>query len=145
MTAPKKPFFLSLPLPMKKATATTLLILFLFSTFVPVQIKEELAKLPDLLEHYMEHKTETPGLSFFRFCKMHYGEDFAQHQDAHDHSGLPMKHHCENAHAAPLALLPPQVIQILPQPEFSKNNAPIFTDQTYQFSLLQDIWQPPRA
>ncbi|MBK9017721.1 MAG: hypothetical protein IPM82_28790 [Saprospiraceae bacterium] len=130
---------------MKKNTANILLILFLFSALVPVQAKEELAKLSALLDHYKEHKAETPNLTFFQFYKMHYGEDFAQHQSDHDHSNLPMKHQCEHVHLPSLALIPQPIINPLQQPELLKGNRPVFNDQSYSFSLPQDIWQPPRA
>jgi hypothetical protein len=130
---------------MKNAFAKFLLVLFLFGALVPVQAKEELAKLPDLLEHFKEHQAETPGIPFFQFWKMHYGEDFAQHETDHDHSKLPGKEHCDHLHAPTLIAF--QNLQDFPvgQPTIGEASRPVFQDQSYDFSLPQDIWQPPRA
>lgn len=130
---------------MKNAFAKFLLVLFLFSALVPAQAKEELAKLPDLLEHYKAHKLEDPSIGFLAFYKMHYGADFAQHQTDHDHSGLPMKHHCDHVHAPALALLPQQCFNPSISLVSINGNQPVFIDQSYSFSLPNDIWQPPRA
>ena len=130
---------------MKKSFAAILLLLFLYSVLVPAHAKEELAKLSALLEHYQEHKAETPALTFFQFYKMHYGEGFPSHQGEHDHSKLPMKHHCEHVHAPALAILVHTSIKPLQSPQLIKGTRPIFGDQSYSFSLPQDIWQPPRT
>jgi len=130
---------------MKQIVAKFLLFLFLFSALLPAQAKEELAKLPELLEHFKEHQAETPGIAFFQFWKMHYGEDFAQHQSDHDHSNLPMKHHCEHVHAYALALLPQPCLNPSISQVSTNGNQPVFIDQSYSFSLPNDIWQPPRA
>jgi ABC-type nickel/cobalt efflux system permease component RcnA len=130
---------------MKNAIAKSLLFLFLFSALVPAQAKEELAKLSALLEHFKEHKLEDPSIGFLAFYKMHYGEGFAKHQSDHDHSGLPMKHQCDHLHAPALALLPQQAFTAPHFFELANGNQPVFIDQSYEFSLPQDIWQPPRA
>jgi hypothetical protein len=131
---------------MKKTVAYILLLIFLFGAFVPVQAKEELVKLSYLFDHYKEHKIETPGVTFFQFWKMHYGEDFAQHQTDHDHSKLPGKAHCNHLLHAPV-LVAFQDFQTLtpPQPIIGEASRPIFQDQSYHFSLPSDIWQPPRV
>ncbi len=130
---------------MKTTTANILLILFLFSALVPAQAKEELAKLPGLLEHFKEHQAETPEIGFFQFWKMHYGEGFAQHQTDHDHSKLPGKEHCDHLHAPTLVAFHNLQDFTAGQPIIGEASRPIFEDQSYSFSLPNDIWQPPRA
>ncbi len=130
---------------MKKATANILLVLFLFSALVPAQAKEELAKLPGLLEHFKEHQAETPGIGFFQFWKMHYGEDFAQHKGDHDHSKLPGKDHCNHLHAPTLAAFQNLQDFTAGLPTICEASRPVLEDQSYSFSLPNDIWQPPRV
>lgn len=130
---------------MKNKIAKFLLVLFLFGALVPAQAKEELAKLPGLLEHFKEHRLEDPSIGFLAFYKMHYGADFAQHQSDHDHSGLPMKHQCDHVHASALALLPQQEFTPPYFFEAATGNQPVFIDQSYSFSLPNDIWQPPKV
>ena len=129
---------------MRRSAAIFLLVLFLFSALLPVPVKEELAKLPSLLEHFQEHKLETPELGFLQFLQIHYGAEFASHHSAHDHSDLPMKSSCDHVHlSAPLVLPGPAI------PKFCSIAAtvqlPHFSDQVYHFLLLHDIWQPPQA
>ena len=129
---------------MKNTIANFLLVLFLFSALVPAQAKEELAKLPDLIDHYKVHQAAVPNTSFFQFWRMHYSEAFAQHQADHDHSKLPGKAHCNHLHATMLVACQ-NLPDFLPVRPTSDGTAlPIYEDQSYQFSLLMDIWQPPR-
>lgn len=129
---------------MRKIIVIHLIALFLFSALVPAQAQEELAKLPTLLKHFKEHKTQTPELGFFTFLKMHYGEDFDQHQSAHDHSELPGKSECQHLHAPAPAVLPVAAMAA-PAPLQTEVYQPVFADQSYAFILLHDIWQPPRT
>jgi hypothetical protein len=129
---------------MRRFFAISLTSLFLFSALVPVQAKEELAKLPELIEHFREHKAETPGLTFLQFIELHYGEKFAQHRSAHDHSQLPMKTVHDHVHAPAVVMLPMPAWSA-PAPPAQLADQPIFADQSYSFILLHDIWQPPRA
>lgn len=130
---------------MRKAFAKFLLTLFLFGALVPAQAKEELAKLPGLLEHFKEHQAETPGICFFQFWKMHYGEGFAKHQTDHDHSKLPGKGHCNHLHSPTVVVFQHFKAPTPAPPTIGKASHPVFEDQSYHFSLPSDIWQPPRA
>lgn len=129
---------------MKKAIATFLLSLFLFSALLPAQVREDLVKFPALLQHFQEHKAESPGLAFLDFYQMHYGEEFAKHKGAHDHSKLPGKEVCNHLHAPVPAVLPSAILAVKPVPTTAQNLS-VFTDQSYSFSLPQDIWQPPKV
>ncbi|MCB0518536.1 MAG: hypothetical protein H6577_10165 [Lewinellaceae bacterium] len=129
---------------MRKIIAIHLLTLFLFSALVPVQVQEELAKLPTLLKHFDEHKIQTPDLSLFAFLEMHYGEEFAQHRSAHDHSKLPGKGACNHLHAPAPAVLPVAILTTASTP-VAVAKQPVLSDQSYTFILPHDIWQPPRA
>ncbi len=63
-------------------------------------------KLFALLEHFQEHKTKTPNLSFVVFYKMYFGEESGKHMGDHDHSKLPGKQACNHLHAPVPAVLP---------------------------------------
>ncbi|MCF8246940.1 MAG: hypothetical protein K9J37_18460 [Saprospiraceae bacterium] len=135
---------ISFALQMKKVTATILLSLFLFSALLPAQVREDLVKFSALLQHFQEHQAESPGLTFLDFYKMHYGEEFTKHQGDHDHSKLPGKEVCNHLHAPVPAVLPSAILTVKPVPTTAQNKS-VFADQSYSFSLPQDIWQPPRA
>lgn len=129
---------------MKNAIAKLLLVLFLFGSLVPAQAKEELAKLPGLMDHYNAHQAAAPNTSFFQFWSMHYGEGFAQHQSDHDHSKLPGKAHCSHLHVPILVAFQYPHDALPARPITCRGTLPIYEDQSYQVSHLMDIWQPPR-
>lgn len=129
---------------MRNFSAFFLTLLFLMSALLPVQLREELGKLPSLLEHYREHRSETPQISFLQFLELHYGEQAAAHNGAHDHSDLPMKNGCNHLHVPVQAFLPIQDIPTGNSIIAVDNQLPV-TDQSYSFLLLHDIWQPPQA
>lgn len=129
---------------MRRLTAILLLPIFLFGALVPVQAQEELTKLSSLLEHFQEHKLETPELTFFTFLKMHYGEEFANHRSAHDHSELPMKTAHNHAHV-PVPVVLPSFDFFVPKAPASIGRQLVFADQSYSFTFPHDIWQPPKS
>ena len=53
----------------------------------------ELAKLPDLVQHYQEHRTENPSISFFAFLELHYTNASHHEQDHERHHKLPFGNH----------------------------------------------------
>lgn len=130
---------------MRQLISIHLISLFLFSTLVPVQVREGLVHLPEFLEHFKLHRLETPGISFFHFLQIHYGEDFANHQDDHDHSQLPCKAHCNHLHSPTLVALQNLQALKLTLPCLGTINRPVFQGQPYHFSPPGDIWQPPKA
>lgn len=53
---------------------------------------EDVVKIPDLVEHYQEHKMEY-GDDFFSFLNKHYGSEKEDHKsDDSDHEDLPFHH-----------------------------------------------------
>ena len=133
---------------MYRLTGISLLLLYLFAVLVPASVKDEMGKLDQLIAHYMEHKDETPELSFLAFLQLHYGEEFANHQPEHNHADLPGKESPNHAHALAcgcyLPALPAQCALALGLPAFAKH-IPFPTDNQLISSLFSSgIWQPPR-
>lgn len=63
-------------------------------SLMPNSDMDELARLPELYNHFKVHKQE-PGqsnLSFVEFLKMHYGNSTHSKQSKHDN--LPLQHLC---------------------------------------------------
>ncbi|MCU0345614.1 MAG: hypothetical protein MUC59_01640 [Saprospiraceae bacterium] len=121
-----------------------LLFLFLFGMLVPGQAQEELTRLPALLQHFQAHKSQHPTTSFVDYLQLHYGDDFAQHRSAHDHSKLPMKSGDHHLHA-PVPVVLPKPIEIILQAVPIGTQPIVFKDQAAPKSFLTDIWQPPRS
>ncbi|NUO02742.1 MAG: hypothetical protein HUU01_19210 [Saprospiraceae bacterium] len=133
---------------MKQTILTLLIPVHLFSAMALNGPGEAWIKLPSLLRHFSEHRLETPGLSFFAFLEQHYGEAFSNHQNAHDHSDLPMKNLPEHGlccTSAQIGLLTPPVLpRLLPPDRFTVRN--FFSDPYLIGSCIAfDIWQPPKS
>ncbi|MBI5915510.1 MAG: hypothetical protein HY842_09045 [Bacteroidetes bacterium] len=129
---------------MRRRSVRFLLPIFLFGALVPGQAQEELTRLPVLWGHYQTHRQEVPETTFFQYFKLHYGDGFAKHRSAHDHSKLPMKSGENHLHAPAPTDLPEFALVHLQLPP-TVGKAPVFIDQIYSFLLLHDIWQPPKS
>ena len=137
---------------MRTVVAYILGLLMLLGSFVPDNDLAELAKLPQLLEHYQfHHSVAGGGLTFGEFMVEHYGagtKHYAgcslsqRHQQ--DHHNLPLRSHHGNAvnfvvtTAARVAFV---VRPALPSAAaYRLAKAP-----RYAFSYSASVAQPPRA
>ena len=134
---------------MNGAPAIYVLLLYLFAALVPASVKTELGKLDQLLAHYLDHRSETPELSFAGFLKMHYGKAYQGHRSVHDHGNLPGKGAPEHTHliacgCSPLALPASLVMEFRPPLSPSKRRL-VPSEESLIFSVFASgIWQPPR-
>lgn len=126
-----------------------MLVFYLLLSFAP-QWLEELAKFPALMTHFQTHLQEDPNLSLGKFLKQHYGEDYAEHHNQHDHSNLPgkAKHNdsCIHMHVAGIAV-PLQPTEVIASPIWKKpKNSVVFAPNNHlRSTYLSCIWQPPRV
>ena len=73
-----------------------LLPIFLLSIYlVSVTELHELFKLPQLVEHFIEHKAEDKQTTFLDFLVLHYSNS----DDGGEHSNLPFKAHHDNGNS----------------------------------------------
>jgi hypothetical protein len=127
---------------MKKMLVIIISVQLLFgNTLLP-----ELAKLPQLFEHFNEHKSVNANLSFFSFLKMHYADPAHQESDKNHHEKLPLKS-AVSAYAEVLVLQnnTPSVeftYQIASEAKQSLNPT---TDDFINRLHAISIFQPPRV
>lgn len=126
-----------------------MLTLYLLLAFTP-QWLEEFAKLPALMAHYQEHLQENSSTTILSFISQHYGKDYIDHCNQHDHSKLPgkAKHNdaCMHMNATGASVLP-HFTEVFVRPVWdAPSNSNVFAqDQTLRSTYLSGIWQPPRA
>ncbi len=106
----------------------------------------ELLRLPSLIEHFKEHRTENSTLSISQFLYLHYADE--QHHDADTkHENLPM--HCHGH----FTLINAFFVEDIRYFSFLKNTTtPLFFEKKNLFffsknlisSYLFSILQPPR-
>ena len=127
--------------------ARVFLLLYLYIALTPVQVREELARLPELISHFTLHQSEDPRTGIVKFLSQHYGEDFALHQSAHDHSGLPGKnqhsHDC-SCTTGMAQLAPLLTATLLPSSLEWKRTHHFPEEDLLPSSHPDNIWQPPR-
>ncbi|MCW5908019.1 MAG: hypothetical protein KIS94_09185 [Chitinophagales bacterium] len=123
---------------MKKAAVVILTALFLVSNTE----FHELLKLPLLVVHYIEHKTETPDITIAHFLDIHYNTE-TKDDDYKRDSQLPFK---SVEHTSPnlFAFITHYVVK-LPVLHFNTDTE-LSTYRTpfISFQLLSNIWQPPK-
>ena len=122
---------------MKRAVS----ILLLFSYLTSFTEFSEVLRLPLLIEHYAEHKSQVADISFTEFLAMHYETDVAHDDKGHE---LPFKD-CSHSMCCQPVVLPVQRIFL--------NVVLLKTHQVHtSFYLLHepellpgDIFQPPKS
>ncbi|WP_051190385.1 hypothetical protein [Kaistella palustris] len=118
--------------------------LFLFaylSTFTEVN---QLTKLPNLIEHYVSHKSENPELSLADFLIIHYVDEQQLDADYRQDMKLPFKTHDFSS----VSVTP----NVPPEKQLLKIERLIFVEESTNFcysdhrypSILIPIWEPPK-
>jgi hypothetical protein len=118
----------------------TISILLLFSYLASFTEFSEVLRVPLLIEHYMEHKSQVSEMSFVEFLAMHYETDVAH--DDKDHE-LPFKD-CSHSLCCQSVVLPAQKISLTANPI---TVAQVHTSYYLLHKpevLSGDIFQPPK-
>lgn len=135
----------------KRLATLCLALLMLVGSLIPQNDLRELAKLPQLLEHYADHQTPAGGgLSFRAFLALHYGagsDHYARRHASHheqDHHDLPLRCH----HDCPVVVfvmpVPPAPSPVgLPEIPALDYRAPAVP--LYAFAFSNPLLEPPRA
>jgi hypothetical protein len=127
---------------MKRTLALVFLSLYLFSTTE----FHELLKLPDMVEHYSEHKKENPSISLWQFLSIHYAHGDVQDKDHEKDMKLPFKTH-DNCGSS-------NFITLLPEHQFCFEKTTcifVIKNPHYYYAgfsntpALNSIWQPPKV
>ena len=139
---------------MKTVVARLLGFVMLLGSLLPRHDLSELAKLPELAEHYRYHRALAGGeLSIVSFLALHYGPQGASHhqnpvshRDAQDHEKLPLEQHHHNcvlvSFVLPVAaqLAAPASSLVWPAADYR----PI-PGSLYAFGMSRPLLEPPRA
>lgn len=124
----------------RKITISFLLLLFLISSTEFHQF----LKLPLLFNHFMEHQ-QKENQSFIDFLVMHYGQKSVKDEDYKKDEQLPSKLQM-GANLLSIHLFVDHTSFSLTKP-FTENKKVNFISQSFNFisfSLLANIWQPPK-
>lgn len=102
----------------------------------------QLIKVPNLMEHYKEHKNDEANfsISFIEFIKLHYLNNSHSHQN--DHHDLPFKTIETFSFVIGLVSFEKFQIQIINEQNFIKNS--FFYNPSLKSNLQISIWLPPK-
>ena len=122
--------------------ACLLACLMMGSSLLPGFGVEQSTKLVELIQHYNEHASDEPGLSFVDFMVMHYGEN-SEHQKHpnHSHQNLPSAGHAVPAFAPTavrLGVSSLESVVLLSKTAFFR-----YTN-LYSFLAISSLINPPR-
>jgi hypothetical protein len=105
----------------------------------------QVVKLPNLIEHFVEHKLAKNEMSVYAFFKMHYLDEQKKDKDYDEDMKLPFKTHDFSSVSFALNI-PPE------KPTFTIQYQSIYVDVSSNFSysekfypsVFQQIWEPPK-
>lgn len=124
---------------MKRIFIIALLGLFALTSTELIQ----LTKLPSLVQHFSEHRTENAKMSLYAFISLHYSDE-SHHHDENDEE-LPFKshEHCVNTSIA--YVLPKSFPEILLKLDFELIREFTIPKGNFLTNINpSSIWQPPK-
>lgn len=120
-----------------------LIALFLISVFMCANTSiGQLLKIPNLIEHYIEHKNELipTSISFIDFLESHYSKNAENNPE--EHQDLPFK--TFEIASTVFVLVNNANIQIQPVKALINTNQKFFYHQSFKSHLITTIWLPPK-
>lgn len=100
----------------------------------------QLLKVPNLIEHYKEHKAELTSTSFIDFISLHYSKNAENNHK--EHQDLPFKTF-DNSSSVLIAfsVITYQIQIIKPLISIKKK---FFYNKSFESNLITSIWLPPK-
>ena len=119
-----------------------LIVYFLISVFMCANTSiGQLLKVPNLIEHFKEHKNEltTDSISFIDYIISHYSKNA---ENNHDHEDLPFKT-LDNSSSTLFAF---SIItyQIQVVKSIISTQKKFFYNKSFKSNLIASIWLPPK-
>lgn len=119
-----------------------LIAYFLISVFMCANTSiGQLLKVPNLIEHYNEHKNEltTDSISFMDYIVSHYSKNA---DNNHDHEDLPFKTLDNSSNTLFAFSIITYQIQVV-NPLISTQKK-FFYNKSFKSNLIASIWLPPK-
>ena len=122
-----------------KTVAIFLVSIYLMSSTSLV----ELIKIPELMEHYSNHRSESNDISFLDFMHQHYSDEHTSDDAGHKHCGLPFKTHEQGSVFYQFTFI--NEFEILLNSFCEAQNVHMNpSDSILLSNYLSSIWQPPQ-
>ena len=125
----------------------TIVILLIFQVLSGNILMPELAKVPQLMQHFYQHQRENGTIDFLSFLKMHYADPEHQKSDTSRHGSLPLKT-VSSAHAEIVVLhdeMTPSVCEECSVHIFEKSILSSIENPFFDSKIRFSVFQPPRV
>lgn len=124
------------------------LIAILFLTIYVVSATElhELFKLPNLVEHFIEHQSEDKTTTLINFLVMHYTTSDDGDGDKAKDMQLPFKSNHDGGNITNTGFNSFNTIQLaIKSTPIESKNYNIYSSEFISSAYLSSIWQPPKS
>ncbi len=105
---------------------------------------QQFLKLPVLVEHFIEHRSETHNLSFKDYIVLHYFDSKAEDGDYERDMQLPFRNHNVILLGSPV-IIQQQTSLLLPTAQYFVKDYSIYSVPNTSTNYIAKIWQPPKA
>lgn len=120
-------------------------IIFLSAVFLSGSTElHELLKVPMLVTHFLEHKSENPQMTFMDFISLHYIQQPVNDKDYQRDNQLPFKN-VEHLTSSITAFIPNYFVKLQALQQDTALELSGFRTSFISFQLLSNIWQPPKC
>lgn len=132
-------------MPMVKSAIIVLLaVTFLTESLFPNAEVLEFVKIPELVQHFENHKLENPSITFLEFLSLHYGDSQHAARDTKHHHKLPFsKSHYQHVAGLQVIQTPEQVTSSTDFTLIRKIDVVLYFEREVS-TPPHGVWQPPR-
>lgn len=129
---------------MKRVLSITIALFILAESLLPAHDLHEFVKLPALIQHFHEHRSEDPDMSLVAFIQLHYNNAQHHEQDHSNHDELPFSDHHKCTHGNTCLLFYSIEITAVANLWLINENFWCEMPEARITSIASSIWQPPR-
>jgi len=104
----------------------------------------QFAKLPVLVEHFIEHREQNHKLTLWQFLNMHYADEDVKDPDYDKDMKLPFKSHDGFLNITVFTPIPINYTICVKPIDSETQNFTLYTDSFVNSGFLGSIWQPPK-
>ena len=129
----------------KLAIIAFLAVTFLTESLFPNAEVVEFIKVPELLQHFENHRQENPSITFYEFLHLHYGDSQHTQRDLKHHQKLPFsKTHHHHVAGFQVIQTPEEIKSAIGFTLLRKIDVVLYAENKVS-TPVSGVWQPPKV